>query len=517
MLFSFSTDSERSIRSQVISFMIVGIALMTIIISLVTTAGVNHQSRQLMLDNAFQISEGLAKQVVFALLSGDPENASDAMTQVKGFQSVKAAKIIFTDHSNFLTIGNFPDIIERAQSTLASTAISQETNEYWLIKSPVYVAEQASSDAESEFELEETTEQAQTIGFVEVIYSKEHLSDAQTRVALLVAAVGIVSVLIMGAILRYGLNRLFKPLGQLADTMAEAKNSGEYILASIKGAKEIKNMASSYNLMMKVLKQQDNDLKQHRDHLENEVQVRTLELVSARDEALSASQHKSEFMANMSHELRTPIQSIIGYGELVIEELELEGNFTLLEDMDKIAKNSSRLLLLINSLLDLAKIEAGKTDLHHSEVFIDSIQQNLLDTIKPLAHKNNNSFFIENHAVINKLTTDKEKLEQVLLNLLSNACKFTENGQISLTIANNNESIHFQITDTGIGLTEAQQAYIFDEFRQVDSSQTRKFSGTGLGLAISKRFVTLMGGKISVTSKLNQGATFTVTLPLHSG
>ena len=220
-------------------------------------------------------------------------------------------------------------------------------------------------------------------------------------------------------------------------------------------------------------------------------------------------------MANMSHELRTPIQSIIGYGELVIEELELEGNFDLIDDMDKISKNSQRLLLMINSLLDLAKIEAGRIELFPTDVNIAELKVNLLDTIEPLAQKNNNLFTINQTTNLQQFTADKEKLEQVMLNLLSNACKFTEKGQVTLTISDDGISLFFEIADTGIGLSKEQQNYIFDEFRQVDSSQSRKFSGTGLGLAISKRFVELMQGNISVESELNQGASFTVSLPLQ--
>lgn len=266
--------------------------------------------------------------------------------------------------------------------------------------------------------------------------------------------------------------------------------------------------------MMTVLDQQDAILKHHRDQLEQEVNSRTKELVVARDFAITANRHKSEFIANMSHELRTPIQSIIGYGELVIEELELEGNFELIDDMDKIAKNSQRLLSMINSLLDLAKIESGKVELHESQISLTELKTNLLDTIQPLAQKNNNRFDIIQHCESEYLTVDKEKLEQVLLNLLSNACKFTQQGKITLTIRSKNNEIFFEIKDSGIGLSIEQQDYIFDEFRQVDASQTRKFSGTGLGLAISKRFVKLMNGEISVTSKLGYGANFTVKLPL---
>jgi len=512
MLFNSILNSDRSIKSQVISFMVISITLMTIIISFVTTTGVNQQYHKLMLKNAFQISEGLAKQVVFSLLSGSEQNAQEAMNQVLGFQSVLAARLLLEDQQTFLTIGKYPN--NNKTEAINVTKVIIETPQYWLIKTPIKVLSETAINEDNQLELDNSNIEDQTIGYAEVVYSKKYLIEAQTQVTLLISIVSVVSVILLSVILRFGLLKLFKPLGQLATTMQQSEATGEHLLAKIDGAKEIRNMANTYNQMMKVLDQQENDLKSHRDQLEQDVNIRTKELIEARDTALTASRHKSEFMANMSHELRTPIQSIIGYGELVIEELELEANFELIEDMDKISKNAQRLLLMINSLLDLAKIEAGKIDLNETEVSLSEILENIVDTITPLAQSNSNQFLISCNSSLKHILIDREKLEQVLLNLLSNACKFTKNGQISLTIYNDNSCLHFEIKDTGIGLSTEQQAYIFDEFRQVDSSQARKFSGTGLGLAISKRFVELMNGRINVVSKLKQGSTFTVSINL---
>lgn len=515
MAITFLKNSNKSIKNQVIRFMIFGITLMTIIISVVTTLGVNFQSQQLMLNNAYQITEGLAKQAVFSILSGSEQNAQEAMEQVQGFQSVVAVRLSLDDHRDFHIIGKYPTHIEKSTLKIEKTLIVKETNDYWLIKTPVKELTQSIPSEEDEFEFELDSEIVgdKIIGYAEVIYSKEKLSEAQTQVATLIAIVGILSVSILSIVLRLGLLRLFKPLGMIANIMKKSQNTGEHLLANESGAKEIQVIASAYNNMITVLKQQEHDLISHRDQLEIDVNIRTKELVEARDSALIASQHKSEFMANMSHELRTPIQSIIGYGELVVEELELEGNFELIDDMDKISKNSQRLLNMINSLLDLAKIEAGKLDIELSDVLLDELVISLRDTIEPLAKKHQNRFQISNNSTLSQITTDKAKLEQALLNLLSNACKFTESGKIYLTISNDDSRIYFEVQDTGIGLSKEQQNYIFDEFRQVDASQSRKFSGTGLGLAISQRFVELMKGKITVKSELNKGATFTVSLP----
>ena len=513
-------SSPLSIKNQVVIFLVAGITLMTVIIGLITTTAVNEQSRQLMLNNAHQITEGLAKQSVFSILSGSTQNAQEALAQVEGFQSVVVARLLLEDHSVFTSKGDYPDDMGVDATAFKNEKIPEktliETDVYWLIKVPVIVVGATQNIDESEFGFtEEQVPQEQVIGYAEVAYSKKSLIASQQRVAQIIASIGFVAVVLLSLLMHIGLVILFRPLEQLSQTMQTSQKNAEHVLAPVKGAKEIRRMARSYNSMMAVLNEQEAILKQHRDQLEAEVDVRTRELVQARDSAIIASKHKSEFMANMSHELRTPIQSIIGYGELVIEELELEGNFDLIDDMDKIATNSQRLLNMINSLLDLAKIEAGKIDVHTSAVDFTELQKTLTDIIQPLAEKNNNSFVIQQHGSIGHFTSDKEKLEQVLLNLLSNACKFTEKGDISLDIRSDNQQLTFSITDTGIGLSEEQQQYIFDEFRQADGSQSRKFSGTGLGLAISKRFVELLNGKIFVSSELGQGATFSIVLPFE--
>ncbi len=512
-------SSPLSIKNQVVIFLIAGITVMTIAISFITTKGVNQQYRELMLNNARQITEGLAKQSVFSILSGSSQNAQDAMNQVEGFQSVVAARLVLEDQSVFTSKGQYPESIEQQQSGLdnktTQTKILVESDEYWLIKTPVIISSSMSDQDENEFELSvEDNPKDQVIGYAEVIYSKASLKQSQKQVAIIITSVGFVAVLLLSLLMHIGLVILFRPLEQLSKTMQISQKTGDHIFAPVEGAKEIRRMARSYNSMMAVLDEQEDRLKQHRDQLEAEVDIRTRELVQARDSAIMASKHKSEFMANMSHELRTPIQSIIGYGELVVEELELEGNFDLIDDMDKITTNSQRLLSMINSLLDLAKIEAGKIEVKYSEVSIDEVQQSVTDIIKPLAEKNHNHFEIITNTEISKFNTDQEKLEQVLLNLLSNACKFTENGKVTLLISEENKQLNFDIKDTGIGLSPEQQQYIFDEFRQVDGSQARQFSGTGLGLAISKRFVELLNGRLSVQSELGQGSTFTVNIPV---
>jgi len=248
---------------------------------------------------------------------------------------------------------------------------------------------------------------------------------------------------------------------------------------------------------------------------EREIRRVNEHLARARDEALSASRAKSDFLANMSHELRTPLNAIIGYADLLQEEAVDKGESG--DDLERIRKSGEHLLSLINDILDLSKIEAGKMELHcESFTPIDLIDDVLL-TVQPLVDKNNNRLEVSVGTALGEMHTDRIKLRQVLINLLSNACKFTDNGIISLTAARietaGNEQLQFAIRDNGIGISPEQQASLFEQFRQVDSSTTRKYEGSGLGLALSRQFCRMMGGDIEVSSETGKGSTFTVMLP----
>jgi len=240
------------------------------------------------------------------------------------------------------------------------------------------------------------------------------------------------------------------------------------------------------------------------------------ELLESQKAAEAANEAKSTFLANMSHELRTPLNAIIGYSEMLIEDAEDE-NEDFIPDLDKINNSGKHLLGLINDILDLSKVESGKMELYIEEFDLPNVMNEIESTIKPLVEKNNNTLTIECDSNLKTMTADITKIRQIMLNLLSNSSKFTNDGAITIHVSNSismDNAVDLVIADTGIGMSAEQVEKVFQPFTQADEKTTRKFGGTGLGLTITKMFAEMMGGDINLTSEEGKGTTFTVTIPL---
>ncbi|MCL1490942.1 MAG: HAMP domain-containing histidine kinase [Pseudanabaena sp. Salubria-1] len=242
------------------------------------------------------------------------------------------------------------------------------------------------------------------------------------------------------------------------------------------------------------------------------------ELALARDRALEANHTKSTFVANMSHELRTPLNAIIGYSEMLQEDAALLGLDDFEDDLQKIYRSGKHLLDLINDILDMTKIEAGKLEIYYDDFDVPMLVWDASQTIQPLLLKNNNHLEIECDQQLGGIRADMTRVRQVLLNVLSNACKFTKSGVIKIQV-NRKKSVLgeifcFTISDTGIGISPENLQKLFQPFNQADSSTTRQYGGTGLGLAISHRLCQMMSGDITVISELGIGSTFTICLPI---
>ena len=253
----------------------------------------------------------------------------------------------------------------------------------------------------------------------------------------------------------------------------------------------------------------------HAEELEAKVEIRTRELQEANRRLEEASRHKSEFLANMSHELRTPLNAIIGFTRLVMrrsKEILPEKQY---ENLDKILISADHLLALINDILDLSKIEAGRMEVQPVSFELEALVDVCLRTVEPMVKSERLRLMKAMEAGLPPLSTDQDKLKQILINLLSNAIKFTEAGTITVTARQRDGHVEIAVADTGIGIPEEALELIFEEFRQVDSSSTRKYSGTGLGLSISRHLARLLDGDIIVKSTIGVGSTFTLTIPLR--
>ncbi len=240
-------------------------------------------------------------------------------------------------------------------------------------------------------------------------------------------------------------------------------------------------------------------------------------LVDAKEAAEAASRSKSTFLANMSHELRTPLNAIIGYSEMLQEEAEDTGNASAVADLQKIHAAGRHLLGLINDILDLSKIEAGKMDLYLETFDVAEMVKAVADTVRPLVERNETALVVTCVGDLGTMHADMTKTRQALLNLLSNASKFTQGGTVTLEAergaSGGRDAFTFRVRDTGIGMTAEQVARLFRAFTQADASTTRKYGGTGLGLTITRRFCQMMGGDVEVTSEPGKGSVFTVRLP----
>jgi len=237
------------------------------------------------------------------------------------------------------------------------------------------------------------------------------------------------------------------------------------------------------------------------------------ELLRARQGAEDANSAKSQFLANMSHELRTPLNAIIGYSEMLQEDAEDAGQQAFVPDLERIHSAGKHLLALINDILDLSKIEAGKMELYREDFEVEAMVRDVATTVRPLIEKNSNRLELVFGADLGTMHSDLTRTRQILLNLLSNACKFTENGTITLEVSRS-DVMEFRVADTGIGMTAEQLERLFEAFSQADITTASKYGGTGLGLAISRRFCQMMGGDIEVASEPGKGSAFTVRLPV---
>jgi len=281
------------------------------------------------------------------------------------------------------------------------------------------------------------------------------------------------------------------------------------VISAFSAATYVFLMASYYSSVVDSQSELLKEIDRHQDTLKK--------LTVAEDDAERANGAKSDFLAKMSHELRTPLNAVLGYSEILLEDAELEGRGEQIADLQKISGAGKHLLAMVNDILDISKIEAGKMGLNLETVDLDKLVDEVEATSRPLAAKNTNLFVVERPDKLGTIQADATKLRQAIFNLLSNAAKFTQNGQIKLVVSrdmrHSGEWIAIAVSDTGVGISKEQQANLFSNFSQANAAIAAKFGGTGLGLSLSQNLCHLMGGLITVESEAGKGSCFTIHLP----
>jgi signal transduction histidine kinase len=365
------------------------------------------------------------------------------------------------------------------------------------------------------------------IGSLLIQADLNELYDRLRRYGLMVLLIMMVSigvVFLLSSRLQRTISEPILHLSKIAKTVSEEKS---YTLRATGAHRqdEFGILFTGFNEMLSQIQSRDNKLQEYQEHLEEQVAVRTIlltqmntQLTVARDTALEATRIKSAFLANMSHELRTPLNAIIGYSEMLMEQLEDRHDEGIIPDLNKIQGAGRHLLEMINEILDISKIEAGKMALHLETFNLYTLTRDVASMVQPLILKNENHLVLDCSEAIGFFHGDLTKVRQTVLNLLGNAGKFTEQGTITFRIHRETgpqeEAVLFTVSDTGIGMTPEQMDRLFQAFVQADSSTTRKFGGTGLGLAICRHYCQMMGGDITAESEPGKGSTFVVKLPV---
>ncbi len=313
------------------------------------------------------------------------------------------------------------------------------------------------------------------------------------------------------------LGSIEKPNEEVKDYLAKIKDQLAIGLTNAKALMQLENFIAELKKLNEEYQKQNIKIKKQNEtlvELHNNLKEQAKELEIQKQKAEESTKVKSQFLASMSHELRTPMNSILGLTELILEKTEMSVKNK--ERLEVVLSSGKRLMTLINDILDLSKIEAGRMDIRYEDVMLDELIEEVANSITPLATKKSIKFNIirdtNTHIIIN---TDRGKVIQVLINLLGNAVKFTDKGGVTFRIFSSDNKLDFEIMDTGIGITEEDRKLIFEEFRQIDGSTTRKYGGTGLGLTISRKITELLGGNLSVNSQLGKGSTFHFTVPLR--
>ena len=471
-----------------------GIAILSVIASVVSSQLSTRSLKTHLLEQGHQAVHAFASQSTLALLYESADNARDAAKTMLAFPDISGVVIYDTRRQILLSEGVEPPPELLQPEWPEEAVIEQEGEQAWYLLTRVY---SQNSDEFSPFQA--VNSQKELLGYAGIIFSKQQLHALQEEMIIFnVAVSGVVAILLL--VLLYAITRqLTNPVTKLAESMRQAREGKEHVRAELYGPKDIIEMESAFNNLMDVLELQHS------------------ELLGARDAALESARVKGEFAANVSHELRTPMNGIIG----MLDLLRDQGlNFQQAEYVDIARGSAESLLVLIDEILDFSRLGAGKMDIQDEEFSTNDLLEELVGLLGAQVQRKNLEFgYRIGPGVADALLGPSYRIRQVLINLVGNAIKFTEKGHVIIDVgvveqSDDEMTLRFEVTDTGIGITQELQSHIFEPFNQADGSMTRRFGGAGLGLAICKDLVRLMGGQLGVKSQIGEGSRFWFTVPL---
>lgn len=492
-------------------------ALITILVAGLFSYSAGNYIRDFFETEGMKVAKTLANTSELAVLYNTEENAEAAVQTALSFPAIEYVSIYNNRGNLLIESGEKPDasqipkLVPEPEDESITSKILSNTNKLWLISAPIYASRQDPDDLTGEALVDL---KRQYLGYVIIGIDSLAIRELQVGAFIKGWLVSTILGLICCVIIVFTLRRWMRPVRSLAKTMINSEEAlHEKADTTNHYSRETYIISLAYNRLIERIEEHDFQLRSQNDLLETEVALRTVELTKDKNNALDDSRFKSKFIASVIHELRTPLQSIIGFTEIIQETLDDEGIEDCNDDLEKVMRNSDQMLLLINSILEILKIESGTVAINYETVDINKLLLECKDTTQHLLSLNNNQIVIHSNN-LESASIDQQKTKQIIINLLSNASKFSRNSQINLTVSIKNSLLAICVEDQGIGIDQKHHQLIFEPFMQIDNSASPEQNSSGLGLSIVKQLTEILGGSITLESQPRQGSKFTITLPL---
>jgi signal transduction histidine kinase len=501
---------ESSFRRHLSMAVALGALCLALLMAAVNAWQGGRQVRAMLMEQGGRVAGNLASNSSLALLYAAADNAEEAVRASLAFPDVMGIEIRDANGRLLLALGAEGDRLPAAKPPSPAGSepwLDRETDDSWAFAAPVWTRPEASP-------FDVTVRPPQLLGHVRVIQSKATLHRTQASLFLANFGVALLFAALFLFAVRFLALRLTRPLVGLSKAMEQVEAGDSDARAPAGGPRDIAAMAHTFNRMVAVLQEREAELAAHRDHLEELVGARTLELSEAKERAEVASRAKSQFLARMSHELRTPLNAVMGYAQI----LKMDESITPKQrsGLDIIHSSGQHLLTLIVDILDLSRIEAGKGELRIAPIELVTRLNAVADIVRVMAVDKQITLDVELDPRLPRVVlADEKRLSQILLNLLGNAVKFTHVGGVTLRALAlpsvetlpGHVLLRFEVEDSGVGIADDQVERLFEPFEQAGNAEQR-VAGTGLGLAISRQLVHMMGGEIRLESRLEEGSRF---------